>query len=130
MREGFEANNVRQTRDVWQRYAADVLPGVAAADQTYLEEILGPRTELTDDAASTTAPVLVVTGRQDTSVGYRQQWAIAERFPRATFAVLDVAGHNAQFEQPELFGALVREWLRRVDRDRPAGASEGVSRAG
>ncbi|MFC4336360.1 alpha/beta fold hydrolase [Salininema proteolyticum] len=33
-----------------------------------------------------------------------------------TFAVLDMAGHNAQIEQPELFGALMREWLGRVGR--------------
>ncbi|CAM02087.1 hypothetical protein SACE_2808 [Saccharopolyspora erythraea NRRL 2338] len=35
-------------------------------------------------------------------------------YPRASFAVLDVAGHNLPIEQPELFGALVLEWLDRV----------------
>lgn len=28
--------------------------------------------------------------------------------------MLDVAGHNLQFEQPALFDALVSEWLERV----------------
>jgi pimeloyl-ACP methyl ester carboxylesterase len=28
--------------------------------------------------------------------------------------VLDVAGHNLQFEQPALFDALVSEWLDRA----------------
>lgn len=114
--DGFLSNNVRQTRAVWERYVADVVPGLAMADWRYLEDVLGPGTVLADENATTTAPVLVVTGRQDTSVGYRQQWQLLERFPRATFAVLDAAGHNAQFEQPELFGALVREWLERVSR--------------
>jgi pimeloyl-ACP methyl ester carboxylesterase len=35
-------------------------------------------------------------------------------YPRATFAVLDVAGHNLQIEQPRLFNALMHEWLDRV----------------
>lgn len=116
LRAGFEANNVRQTAAVWQRYVADVLPGLAAADEAYLEEVLGPRVVLADEDATTDAPVLVIAGRQDAAVGYRQQVRLAERFARATLAVLDTAGHNAQFEQPELFGALVREWLDRVSR--------------
>lgn len=116
LRDGFLDNNVRQTRAVWERYVADVLPGLAAADETYLEEVLGPRVPLAQDDATTDAPVLVVAGRQDTAVGYRQQVQLAERFGRATLAVLDTAGHNAQFEQPELFAALVREWLERVSR--------------
>lgn len=116
LRPGFEANNVRQTPAVWARYVADVLPGLAAADRAYLEHVLGPRVPLSDEDATTDAPVLVVAGRQDAAVGYRQQVRLAERFDRATLAVLDTAGHNAQFEQPELFGALVREWLDRVSR--------------
>jgi pimeloyl-ACP methyl ester carboxylesterase len=61
-----------------------------------------------------TRPALIITGRQDSSVGYADQFALLPHYPRATFAVLDVAGHNAQFEQPELFDALMREWLDRV----------------
>jgi hypothetical protein len=38
-----------------------------------------------------------------------------ECHPRATFVVLDGAGHNLQIEQDSLFAALVREWLRRVE---------------
>jgi len=39
---------------------------------------------------------------------------IDEQIGDEPFAVLDVAGHNLQLEQPELFGTLVREWLQRV----------------
>jgi pimeloyl-ACP methyl ester carboxylesterase len=116
LRDGFCENNVRQTRAVWERYAGEVLPGLASADETYLEDVLGPRVPLTDEDATTAAPVLVVAGRQDSVVGYRDQLRLAERFPHATVAVLDAAGHNAQFEQPEVFGSLVRAWLDRVSR--------------
>lgn len=60
-------------------------------------------------------PVLILTGRQDSSTGYRDVWPLLEHYPRATFAVLDRAGHNAQIEQPVLFKALVHEWLDRVE---------------
>ncbi|MET8349477.1 MULTISPECIES: hypothetical protein [unclassified Micromonospora] len=40
-------------------------------------------------------------------------FALLPHYPRATFAVLDVAGHNLQIEQPRLFDALMHEWLDR-----------------
>jgi pimeloyl-ACP methyl ester carboxylesterase len=55
-----------------------------------------------------------VAGRQDSAVGYSRAWELLEQFPRATFAVLDGAGHALPHEQPELLGALVTEWLDRV----------------
>ena len=61
------------------------------------------------------APVQVFTGRQDSSTGYRDAWPLLEHYPRATFAVLDRAGHNGHIEQPVLFEALVHEWLDRVE---------------
>jgi pimeloyl-ACP methyl ester carboxylesterase len=61
------------------------------------------------------APTLIIAGRQDSMVGYSQAWEILENYPRATFAVLDRAGHCLEFEQGEVFGVLVREWLNRVE---------------
>jgi pimeloyl-ACP methyl ester carboxylesterase len=60
-------------------------------------------------------PTLILTGRQDTHVGYRDGWDILEKYPRATFAVLDRAGHALGVEQESLFQALVHEWLDRVE---------------
>lgn len=117
-RAGFVTYNARQTRDVWERYAVEVVPGAATADAHYLDEVLGPRQALKAESGSTAAPVLVVAGRQDSVVGHSAQWLSTERFPRATFALLDRAGHNAQIEQPDIFGALVREWLERVSLSR------------
>lgn len=61
------------------------------------------------------APTLIVAGRQDASVGYRDAWKILENFPRGTFAVLDRAGHMLEAEQSGLFRALGMEWLDRVE---------------
>ena len=61
------------------------------------------------------APTLIITGRQDASVGYRDAWDIIENYPRGTFVVLDRAGHFITQEQEALFVVLVSEWLDRVE---------------
>lgn len=53
-------------------------------------------------------------GKQDNCVGYKDAWNILENFPRATFAVLDRAGHNLQIEHEEVFNALINDWLIRT----------------
>ena len=64
-------------------------------------------------------PTLILTGRQDTHVGYKDGWDILETHPRATFAVLDRAGHALGVEQKGLFQALIHEWLDRVEEAQP-----------
>lgn len=54
-------------------------------------------------------------GKQDSVVGYKDALSLLEKFPRASFAILDRAGHNLQIEQPELFTELMSEWLNRVE---------------
>jgi len=60
-------------------------------------------------------PTLILTGRQDRAVGYRDAWDLIENFPRATYAVLDRAGHFLSIEQRTLMQALINEWLNRVE---------------
>ncbi len=60
-------------------------------------------------------PTLILMGRQDAHVGYRDGWDILEFYPRATFVVLDRAGHALGVEQEGLFQAIVNEWLDRVE---------------
>jgi pimeloyl-ACP methyl ester carboxylesterase len=93
---------VIQTAETWRRAAEEVLPGEAAADAATILEV----------------PTLILAGRQDSSTGYRDTWRILEHYPRATFAVLDRAGHALQIEQPALLDALVEEWLDRVEEQR------------
>jgi pimeloyl-ACP methyl ester carboxylesterase len=59
-------------------------------------------------------PSLIITGRQDSVVGYRDAWNILENYPRASYVVLDRAGHPLE-DSSELVNVLIREWLDRVD---------------
>ncbi|MBW9208962.1 alpha/beta hydrolase [Mumia sp. zg.B21] len=108
---------VVQTADTFERTEREVVVGVELADAEALARIRR-RWVLKDDPEGGPAyegPTLIVTGRQDSSTGYVDSWALLEHYPRATFAVLDTAGHNAQIERPELFGSLMNDWLDRVD---------------
>jgi len=59
---------------------------------------------------------LIVAGRQDAWVGYRRAAALVDELPRATLAVIDLAGHHlGRIERPSLFRALVRDWIERVE---------------
>lgn len=61
-------------------------------------------------------PSLIVAGRQDARVGYRRAAALVDELPRATLAVIDLAGHHlGRIERPSLFRALVRDWIERLE---------------
>ena len=59
-------------------------------------------------------PSLIITGRQDSVVGYRDAWNILENYPRASYVVLDRAGHPLE-ESAMLVQVLLNEWLDRVE---------------
>lgn len=61
-------------------------------------------------------PTLIIAGRRDTTVGYRDAWSILDSYPRATFVALDRADHGWPMETPNLLPALVDDWLERIAR--------------
>jgi pimeloyl-ACP methyl ester carboxylesterase len=107
-----------QTAAAWQAFRDDIMPGVRAADSTWLEHLratgYGFSFDVDEPSFVFERPSLIILGRQDTAVGYRDAWKIMANYPRMTFAVLGAAGHNAQSEQAELFNQLIRNWLERV----------------
>ncbi|GAB2588922.1 alpha/beta fold hydrolase [Kribbella endophytica] len=114
--EDYLEMTVVQTPETLQAFLTDVVPGLDAADVDAMARIRKNWT-LTASPESGPAyerPTLILCGRQDSSTGYVDQWALLPHYPRASYVVLDAAGHNLQFEQPVLFAAHVREWLRRV----------------
>ena len=63
--------------------------------------------DLADREKGFEEPTLIIAGRQDTVVGYREAWTILESYPRATFAVIDRADHGWPLESHDLLGALI-----------------------
>jgi pimeloyl-ACP methyl ester carboxylesterase len=116
--EDFTEITVLQTADVLRQYRQDVVPGLDAADVEAMARI---RENWALTIAPESGPVyprpsLILCGRQDSATGYADQFPLLPHYPRATYAVLDMAGHNLQIEQPALLDVLVRDWLARVSR--------------
>lgn len=108
--------------DAMKRKILDVYqPAVAASDSKALSFIRDDpqRYRLSwslDDPtqAKLLAPTLILCGRHDDSVGYRDSLRLLELYPRSTYAVLDRATHGLPIDETGLFEALVRDWITRV----------------
>jgi pimeloyl-ACP methyl ester carboxylesterase len=108
---------VKESAEILARMNAEVFPGMKTADREALGRIQEVAYGLSEDPPEKGEvfgkPTLILTGRQDSQTGYEDQWEMVSMYPRATFAVLDIAGHTLYLEQPEVYEALVREWLDR-----------------
>jgi pimeloyl-ACP methyl ester carboxylesterase len=109
---------VAQSPELLIEFRQHFKAGFDAADQDFLERVEANYQFSFDPdnlQEPCTAPALIVTGRQDSNCGYRGTWGLLDNFPRATFALLDRAGHAVTLEQKALYRALVSEWLDRVE---------------
>jgi len=117
-REIFEDVATIINKKVVERGKEEGISGLTIADMVFLEKVrenhaFSFNVNLLNDKF--TKPTLFLLGRQDSAVGYRDAWKIIENYPRATFAILDRAGHILQIEQEELFNSLTNDWLDRVE---------------
>ena len=110
---------VFQNENVWNRFKSEILLPIQISNKTMLDQIYSHAYQFSFEVDNTIkgfdGPVLFIMGRQDVSTGYRDAWNLVERFPRASFVVLDMAGHNLQIEQPKAFNCLVNNWLDRIE---------------
>lgn len=117
--EDFNSMAVVQNEKIWNRYKDEILCGVNIADDKFLSNLKRNGYAFSFDVDKLhrkyEKPTLMLLGRQDSSVGYKDAWNILDNYSRATFSVLDMAGHNLQIEQEELFNSLVTEWLARIN---------------
>lgn len=114
-RKDFRSNNVVLDKNTWYRYKNEVVSGCSIADQQFLSKIRKSYGFNFDvDSVSFESPSIFLLGLQDSVVGYKDAFNLLNKFPRATFAILDKAGHNLQIEQEVLFNNLINEWLDRL----------------
>lgn len=107
---GFREYFVVQTPEMLERYQQSVAPGVAAADSATAERI-GQHWELEPTGAVYDGPVLVVAGRQDSTVGYAASVDLLGTYAHVTLAVVDGAGHALPHEKPAALSGILTGWL-------------------
>jgi len=92
-----------------------VLPALRTADADTVERVGAAYALAAPPTAPYPGPALVLAGRDDAIVGYRDAWRATEALlPHATFVALDGAGHHAHVEHEETFAALVGAFLDRL----------------
>ncbi len=111
--DSFTYMNVVLTKSVWELYQKDILPAIVEQNKHFLDEVLkGAFSFNADDlSAPFTNPCLIIVGKQDTEVGYKDQFELINNYPNATYCAINGAGHNLQIERPILFGNIVNQWL-------------------
>lgn len=120
--EDFNSSMVTQSERIYERYQNEIMSGVKAANSDFLQNIMkngyGFSFDLNKESKIFDKPSLILLGRQDDCVGYKDALTMLDKYPRATFSILDSAGHNLQIEQEKVFNSLVNEWLTRVKRQK------------
>lgn len=114
--EDFQSHHVVLSKEIWTRYNEEILSGCKIANEKALNEVIqNYGFSFSIDQHDFMKPSLFLLGKQDSTVGYKDTLELIQKFPRGTFAVLDMAGHNLQIEQPQIFHSLMKEWLQRVE---------------
>ena len=106
---------VSHTPETAQRFNDAVVPALGRFDGPTVERVM-ERWELpTDpDGAPFDGETLILTGRHDSIVGFREQFRLVDSYPRATYIVASGAGHALPHERPDLVAAVLGDWLRRL----------------
>ena len=114
-RQEFDGYFVVHTAATVARFAAAVVPSLGRFDADATERVMTGDFDPSPDEVPYDRPVLVLVGRHDSFVGYRQYQGLLDAYPAATAMVLADAGHALPHEQPELLAAALAKWQRRVD---------------
>lgn len=116
-KDSFDMMAVR-TPEVWAKVKRYIVAGVRAGNTPFLDSIRTGRYAIRCNTQKFKKkfrkPVLIIAGRQDVVVGYKDALNVLDNYPRATMVTLDAAGHNLQYEQQPLFTSLVSDWLRKI----------------
>jgi len=111
---------VVQDKQRWDRFAQDIIPGMNANDEAFIKRFeTSPGYSFSFDVDQLPRPfdrpALILVGRQDAFVGYRDSLKLIANYSRGTFAILDRAGHGLEVEQETVFNCLVDELIDRVE---------------
>ncbi len=105
-----------QTKPVWERFKQEINPSLALPDPGLMNRIRDTEFSFEVDRLESPFdnPTLILLGRYDVAVGYKDAWHLYDNFSDATLVVLGRSGHSIQMEQPVLFDAHVRAWLDQI----------------
>jgi len=113
-----EETAVIVTAETLRRTREEIEDAIAIADDDAVARIearYGGSFPIVPPFGTFDRPTLVIAGRQDSVLGFNDQWRIFGQWPRVTYAVLDRGGHGLYIELQPLHDALINDWINRVE---------------
>lgn len=98
----------------WQKFSHLIYEAQKSVDKVFITELFHKHYKISELSqnidTSYPFPLLVLTGKQDSTVGYHDQFQLLEKYPRGSFFIIDQAGHNLLIEQTPLIYDIF-EWF-------------------
>lgn len=116
-RAAYEGYFVVRTAETLERFRRAVAPAAGEVEDETLAAMDSAPFSVDPDEVTLTAPVLVMSGRYDSWVGWERQQRLGDPYPRATVVTVADAGHALPHERPELVTSLLEDWLDRAGLD-------------
>lgn len=114
--EALREGNVVINAYVALRQKQEIEAALALGDEKFLEDFQtnGYKASYDIDFLETPfdKPVTILVGKQDSVVGFEDQFKLSLMYPRCTYSAIDAAGHALHIEQADLFNAHVEAWVR------------------
>lgn len=106
-----------ETPDTWKDFKKEIDISIIPQNKGFLEKQLDGRfsKDINAIAVQYDKPALILTGKQDSEVGYEDQFNLYKDFKRASIIILDKAGHNLQIDRKALFEASFLDWIERIE---------------
>lgn len=113
--EDYQSYFVIQTPSTAARFVEAVVPSLGRWDSEAVETLMSDSMLVPDpDDCTYAGPTLVVTGRHDSLVGFRDQLRLIEHYPAGTHIIVADAGHALPHEHPALTDRVLGDWLQRT----------------
>jgi pimeloyl-ACP methyl ester carboxylesterase len=106
--------------EILKYFTENIYSGIKSTDEEYLGIYSKEGYEFIENIDEINEPfkkpALFLMGKQDHFVGYKDTYKILENYPRASFCVLDEAGHCLEIEKIKIVEILTLDWLERIQR--------------
>lgn len=116
-RKHFEYYGVVLNEHTFKRYKEEVDSGLKIQDDEFINR-LNKKYDFSFDVDERIKnikydkPVLFIAGKQDACVGYEDLWKISLYYDKASFILLNNAGHNLQIEQEDIFTSILKNYFK------------------
>ncbi|MBB6453783.1 pimeloyl-ACP methyl ester carboxylesterase [Salirhabdus euzebyi] len=119
IRAAFELLTVHQTKENLSVFLSEVQPGRQLANRQFLlsnwrDKGYFLNNETFSQIDSLDLPGLFILGRKDSVCGFMDHLSLLEKFPNASYVILDDCGHLIPIEKRKVVQALLEDWLIKI----------------